>query len=74
MDCISYYKLDEKDREYIEKASDRTITDYGIEGDFIPVDALMSCIEDLLSEVDYLEERVEDLKEEMRELRNGYNY
>jgi DNA gyrase/topoisomerase IV subunit A len=68
-----YFKLDEKEKKYIEQASDRTITNYEIEGDFIPVDALMSCIEDLLSEVDYLEERVEDLKEEMRELRNGYN-
>lgn len=68
-----YYKLDEKEQEYIKQASDRTITNYEIEGDFIPVDALMSCIEDLLSEVDYLEERVEDLKEEMRELRNGYS-
>lgn len=68
-----YIKLDEKEKKYIEQASDRTITNYEIEGDFIPVDALISCIEDLLSEVDYLEERVEDLKEEMRELRNGYN-
>jgi DNA gyrase/topoisomerase IV subunit A len=68
-----YFKLDEKEKKYIEQASDRTITNYEIEGDFIPVDALMSCIEDLLAEVDYLEERVEDLKEEMRELRNGYN-
>lgn len=68
-----YIKLDEKEKKFIEKASNRTITNYEIEGDFIPVDALMSCIEDLLSEVDYLEERVEDLKEEMREIRNGYN-
>lgn len=65
-----YIKLDEKEKKFIEEVSDRTITDYGIEGDFIPVDSLMGCIEDLLSEVDYLEERVEDLKEEMRELNN----
>ena len=68
-----YIKLDEKEKKFIEQVSDRTITNYEIEGDFIPVDALMSCIEDLLSEVDYLEERLEDLKEEMREIRNGYN-
>ena len=68
-----YIKLDEKEKKYIEQASDRTITNYEIEGDFIPADALMNCIEDLLAEVDYLEEKVEDLKEEMRELRNGYN-
>jgi len=68
-----YIKLDEKEKKFIEKASNRTITNYEIEGDFIPVDSLMGCIEDLLSEVDYLEERVEDLKEEMREIRNGYS-
>lgn len=68
-----YLKLDEKEKKYIEQASDRTITNYEIEGDFIPVDALMSCIEDLLVEVDVLQEKVEDLKEEMREIRNGYN-
>lgn len=68
-----YIKLDEKEKKFIEKASDRTITNYELEGDFIPVDSLMSCIEDLLVEVDVLQEKVEDLKEEMRELRNGYN-
>lgn len=70
MYCTNYYKLDEKDREFIKRASDRTITNYEIEGDFIPVDSLMNCIEDLIMEIDYLEERVEDLKEEIRELNN----
>ena len=68
-----YIKLEEKEIEKIKKASDITITNYELEGDFIPVDSLMSCIEDLLVEVDVLQEKVEDLKEEMRELRNGYN-
>lgn len=68
-----YIKLDEKEIEKIKKASDITISDYELEGDFIPADSLMSCIEDLLVEVDVLQEKVEDLKEEMREIRNGYS-
>lgn len=68
-----YIKLDEKEIEKIKKTSDITMSNYELEGDFIPIDSLISCIEDLLAEVDYLEERIEDLKEEMRELRNGYN-
>lgn len=58
-----YYKLSQKEQEQIKKAQEHTITNYDLEGDFIPVDALMSCIEDLLTEVDYLEEQIEDLKE-----------
>lgn len=68
-----YYKLNQKEQEKIKKASDITMSDYELEGDFIPVDSLICCIEDLLVEVDVLQEKVEDLKEEMRELRNGYN-
>jgi hypothetical protein len=58
-----YYKLTQKEQEQIKKAQNYTITNYDLEGDFIPVDALMSCIEDLLCTIDYLEEQIEDLKE-----------
>ena len=58
-----YYKLDEKEQEYIKQAQEHTCTDYDVEGDFISVDAMMSCIEDLLYEIDYLQEKIEDLRE-----------
>lgn len=64
-----YYKLTQREQEKIKKAQDYTITNYDLEGDFIPVDALMSCIEDLLVEIDYLQEKIEDL----RELYNEHN-
>lgn len=68
-----YIKLDEKEIEKIKKASDITMSDYELEGDFIPVDSLICCIENLLVEVGVLQEKVEDLNQEMREIRNGYN-
>jgi hypothetical protein len=58
-----YYKLTQREQEKIKKAQNYTITNYDLEGDFIPVDALMSCIEDLLVEIDCLQEKIEDLRE-----------
>jgi uncharacterized membrane protein len=43
------------------------MTDYEVKGDFIEVDALMSCIEDLLFTVGYLEEQVEDLEKDLHD-------
>ena len=51
-----YYKLNENEQKEIKKASNYTITRYETEGDFIEVEALMSCISDLLSYIDFLEE------------------
>ena len=62
-----YYKLDEKDLKYIKIASNYTNTDYELEGDFIPVDSMMSCIEDLICHIDYLEENIEDLKKDLQD-------
>lgn len=64
-----YYKLTQREQEKIKKAQDYTITNYDLEGDFISGDALMSCIEDLLVEIDCLQEQIEDL----RELYNEHN-
>ena len=55
-----YYKLDENEQKEIKKASNYTITRYETEGDFIEVEALMSCIIDLLTYIDFLEEQSED--------------
>ena len=64
-----YYKLNEKEKEIMGKVSNETFTDYELEGDFIPVDSLMSAIEDLLLEVEHQQECYEDLE---RDLEDNY--
>ena len=64
-----YYKLNEKEKEIIQKASDYTFTDYELEGNFISVDSLISAIEDLLLEVEHQQECYEDLE---RDLEDNY--
>lgn len=55
-----YYKLNEKEKEMMKKVEKITLTDYELLGDFIPVDSLVSAISDLLYEIDYLNEKLED--------------
>ena len=64
-----YYKLNEKEKEIMEKVSNQTYSDYELEGDFIPADSLMSAIEDLLLEVEHQQECYEDLE---RDLEDNY--
>jgi hypothetical protein len=64
-----YYKLNEKEKEIMEKVSNQTYTDYELEGDFIPVESLMSAIEDLLLEIEHQQECYEDLE---RDLEDNY--
>ena len=58
-----YYKLDNKDIEMILKISEITTTDFGVEDNFIPVDNLMSLLEELLIHYENLEEKYIDIKE-----------
>ena len=58
-----YYKLDNKDIEMILKISEITTTDFGVEDNFIPVDNLMSLLEELLIHYESLEEKYIDIKE-----------
>lgn len=62
-----YYKLDEKDKEIIEKASDLTFEDYEMEGNFINVEKLMICIENLIDEINLQVEAYEDLKQDLED-------
>ena len=62
-----YYKLDEKEKEKIKKVKEITITDYELLGDFIPVESMMTIIEDLLMEIDRLEEEKEDYENNKKE-------
>lgn len=62
-------RIDEHIYEKIKKVKEKTMTDYNIiwkdeknyEG-YITADDLFSMVEDLLYEIDYLEEKIEDLE------------
>lgn len=60
-----YIKLDNYDFEKVKKASDITCTDYNIVGNMIPAENLISVIVDLLDEIDRLEEKYEDLENDL---------
>lgn len=59
-----HYLLDDKELEKIQEVSDITMTDYEITGKFIPVENMMSAIEELLVELHRREEKIEDLERE----------
>jgi hypothetical protein len=61
--------LSEKELETINEVSGITFTDYDITGKFIPVDSLMSAIEDLLVEFHHKEDEVSDLQ---NDIENNY--
>lgn len=58
-----YEKLDKEELEMIKNISKITMTDYGLTGDFIPVDSWKNLTEDLLYKLDKLQEEFEDYKE-----------
>lgn len=60
-----YYKLNENEYQRIQKVSNLTNTDYELNGSFIPVENLMSVIEDLVYELNNLEEKYKDLEEDL---------
>lgn len=59
---MTYRRLDEYEQKLIKKVQERTITDYEVKGEFVPVDSFISMLEDLLAEVDRLEEEKEDIE------------
>lgn len=62
-----YYKLDNNEFEMIQKAGKRNFTDYETVGNFIPVESLLAVIEDLLGEIETLEERYNDLENDLED-------
>lgn len=62
-----YQKLDENDLLTIQKASEKTFTNYDLLGDFIPNDSFISIIKDLLIVIENLEEINEELEEDIQE-------
>ena len=62
-----FYKLDNKEMKLIDKASEISCTDYDLTGNFIPVENMMSIIEDLLLELDAMQERYDDLEADLEQ-------
>ena len=62
-----YYKLDNDELERINRVSKMTLTDYELKGNFIPVESMMSAIEDLLIEIDRLEEEKKDREQDIED-------
>lgn len=60
-----YWRLSEEEQRIIDEVKKRTITDYEQLGDFIPVESFISIIEDLMNEVGRLEEKYEDLENDV---------
>ena len=59
---MTYRRLDEYEQKLIKQVQERTVTDYEVLGEFVPVDSFISMLEDLLAEVDRLEEEKEDIE------------
>lgn len=66
--------VDESVFDIIEKASKITLTDYDIKwfdaeniNGYIDTDNLILIIEDLICEVNHLEEKIEDIEQDMRD-------
>ena len=64
---MAYHLLKENEIEKIKRVSDITGGDYELNENLITAENLMAAIEDLLVEVGRLEERYNDLEEELRE-------
>ena len=62
-----YYKLNDDELEKMFKASEITLTDYELIGNFAPVERLINVIEDLLIELDKAEEKIKEIERDRDE-------
>ena len=62
----------EVDKKILDKIEEITITDYEIEGNKVPADNIEAILDDLLSEIEKLEERIKDLDNYLQEEYNDY--
>jgi phage host-nuclease inhibitor protein Gam len=72
-----YYKLEGDNFKTIKRAEEATCTDYDLLGNFIPVENMITIIEDLLLEIDRLEEKMKDTQNDIEnnyELKNVNPY
>lgn len=66
--------VNESNFEILDKASKITLTDYDIKwfdaeniNGYIDTDSLIAIIEDLICEVDHLEEKIEDMEQDIQD-------
>lgn len=64
-----YYKLDANDFVTIKKAEKLTCTDYDRIGNFIPAENFISMVDDLLTEIEKIQEKVKVLE---NDIENNY--
>lgn len=62
-----YYLLNEKELKIFKEIEEKTITNYEIENNLLPLENVMGIVEDLLSEINSLNEKLEDLENDVRE-------
>ena len=60
-----HYLMNEDELKTMQEVSDITRTDYEITGRVIPVDSLMSAIEELLTELHHKEDEINDLQNDI---------
>lgn len=56
-----YCKLTKDEIDVINRISDITITDYDLNGEYMPVDSWQTASYDLLNEVTRLQEQIQDI-------------
>ena len=61
------YKLNDKELELIKKAEKITCCDYGRKENMLDADMFISIIEDLLYELDILQEKYDDFKQNVED-------
>ena len=61
---MMYLKIDE---EVMKKLQDITNTDYEAEGILLPVENINNIIEDLMYEIDYLQEKINDMEQDLED-------
>lgn len=62
-----YYLLNEKELKIFKEIEEETNTSYEIENNLLPLENVMGIVEDLLSEINSLNEKLEDLENDVRE-------
>ena len=62
-----YYLLNEKELKIFKEIEEKTNTSYEIENNLLPLENVMGIVEDLLSEINSLNKKLEDLENDVRE-------
>lgn len=69
MENSVYYRMNDNERAIMNKITELTGVNYELHGEFVPVESLMSAVSDLLYEIDTVQEKYDDIK---NDLENNY--